>query len=200
MYKANWRGSACAVKEIEFQGESESLFMKEIQVLFSMHHQNICRVFGACKSDKDQSFFILLEQLGSSLESKISKEALSQDKIVEYSIGIARGIQHLHENSPVIIHRDIKPSNILFNEKDIPVLIDFGIAKIEGSALTAHGVKGTKRWMAPERLQESPIVTPAADIFSFGLVLWQMFSRTIPFDQIVQDHNVSLLHPFFFFF
>ncbi|MDQ3334724.1 MAG: serine/threonine-protein kinase [Myxococcota bacterium] len=112
-------------------------------------------------------------------------------KVLEWSVGIARGLAAAHACG--VLHRDLKPANIMLDEHDDIVLVDFGLAKLEAElapaptgALRAGNITetgatlGTPRYMAPESWQRSS-PTPQTDFYSFGLVLYELMSGTLPF-------------------
>jgi serine/threonine protein kinase len=109
-------------------------------------------------------------------------------KVLELAVGIARGLAAAHACG--VLHRDLKPANIMLDEHDDIVLVDFGLAKLETGATIAKplagdmtesgATMGTPRYMAPEAWLGAP-PTPQTDFYSFGLVLYELLSGTLPF-------------------
>ncbi|KAA8497903.1 putative serine/threonine-protein kinase [Porphyridium purpureum] len=106
------------------------------------------------------------------------------------ALGVARGMLYLHSSSPVILHRDLKTSNILLDRhRSHCVICDFGLSRIgersgqASASLSAHGATavGTAYTMAPE-IMEGNVYTPAADVYSFGIVFWEIWTCRMPFE------------------
>ncbi|MBK6848826.1 MAG: serine/threonine protein kinase [Proteobacteria bacterium] len=99
-----------------------------------------------------------------------------------YLLQLCRGLQAAHERG--VVHRDIKPQNLFVTQDDVVKVMDFGIAKAsETNNLTRPGmVAGTPRYMAPEQITGFSTVTAAADLYSVGVVAYQMIAGVLPFD------------------
>lgn len=116
--------------------------------------------------------------------------------MVTWARDIASGIQYLHSDAPVtVIHRDLKSSNVVITAENVCKLCDFGTSKSVQQS-THRSLAGTFAWMSPEMLR-SEVVTTASDIYSFGVVLWELVTRQIPFKgledftimyQVAQNH------------
>ncbi|MCU0288525.1 MAG: bifunctional serine/threonine-protein kinase/formylglycine-generating enzyme family protein, partial [Acidobacteria bacterium] len=130
--------------------------------------------------------FILMEYInGSSLEDLLkSQEKLEWNNVLNISQKILNALSFIHEKT--IIHRDIKPANIMIeSESGKPVLIDFGMAKdiLGNSNITKiDGHMGTPLYMSPEQWEGIKDLTPASDIYSFGVVLYRMLTGEVPFN------------------
>jgi len=121
----------------------------------------MCFVMELCR----QSLFKLLHD---------SKTPLSEDTLIRYATDVAEGIKYLHSRRPVMIHRDIKTHNLLISDDGRVKLCDFGL--VTTRATTA----GTPNYMAPELLGDAPF-SKAVDVYAFGVVLWELFARKVPF-------------------
>ena len=169
-------------------------FRREVRTARTITHANICRTFDFDKgsitdgsvSDK-QYFFLTMEFLaGETLSDRIRRDGrLPTANALDLARQIASGLDSAHAVG--IIHRDIKPANIMlvpapeYGKPPRAVIMDFGLARrdplgptIEGSAMSHGAIVGTLAYMAPEQLDPDEKVSPATDIYSFGLVLFEM--------------------------
>jgi serine/threonine protein kinase len=129
--------------------------------------------------------YMLMEYMpGGSLKDMIDREgALPIERAISYVSQIAYALALAHRNG--VIHRDIKPDNILFTEDGVPKLSDLGIAKFisdtQTSTLTMQGhILGTPAYMAPEQMMDSHHIDARADIYSLGVVLYEMLTGRKP--------------------
>jgi serine/threonine protein kinase len=146
----------------------------------SLNHTNILTVYEVGKHEN--YLFIAMEYIeGESLDELISQKQLSIQKVLEIAVQICKGMDAAHRNE--IIHRDIKPENILIENSGQVKLVDFGLAKLKNmNQLTkASSALGTLSYMSPEQIQNMD-VDKRSDIFSFGVVLYQMITGNLPFE------------------
>ena len=163
---------------------------REAQVLATLDHPNIVSVYAVDKIDEVP--FLAMELVeGKNLSDFITKEGLSLHDFFEVAIPLTEALSVAHERG--IIHRDLKPSNIMVSKEGDVKVLDFGLAKVRQlpgddvdpnastEALTVEGhVLGTMPYMAPEQVQGMP-VDQRSDIFSLGIVLYQMATGHRPF-------------------
>ncbi|CAN0264517.1 unnamed protein product, partial [Scytosiphon promiscuus] len=97
-------------------------------------------------------------------------------------LDVATGMQYLHGQNPVIIHRDLKSLNVLIDENWVTKVTDFGLSRFKATSVSEKmtGQAGTYHWMAPEVIN-SQHYTEKADVFSYGIILWEIFTRAIPY-------------------
>jgi len=193
LYHGNYKTQHVAVKFISLPDDKENdtalasqlekQFTGEASILSRLHHQNIIKLVGVIQDP----FGIVTEYLpGGTLRGymhKLEKRALPLQKLIAMGLAIARGMDFVHSKS--IIHRDLKPENILFDEDCCVKIADFGIACDEtycNSSLAADD-KGTYRFMAPEMIKNKPYGRKV-DVYSFGLVFWEMLTGRIPFEDM----------------
>lgn len=155
-------------------------FQREIETLLQLRHPNIVRLFGF--GEEEGELFYAMELVdGRSLAEVIHKEdVIPWRRAVRYAHEIATGLRQAHDMG--IVHRDIKPANILITKQDKVKILDFGIARLFGSTgvTMAGGIVGTADYMAPEQAFGEG-VTPKADLYSLGAVMYAMLSRQPPF-------------------
>lgn len=175
-------GRKIAVKQLSLgksqQGESE--FLAEVRMITSIQHKNLVRLIGCC-SEGDQRLLVYEYMKNGSLDSIIygnSETFLNWKTRFQIILGIARGLQYLHEDSNLrIVHRDIKASNILLDDKFQPKISDFGLAKFfpEDQAYLSTTFAGTLGYTAPEYAIRGEL-SEKADIYSFGVLALEIIS------------------------
>ena len=160
------------------------LFQKECEVLASMTHPNIIEIYDVGEFEQEgvsRPYLVMPLLPGVTLDKLIraSSQRLTVDRSIDIACQACRGLQAAHEKG--LVHRDIKPSNIFVLEDDSIKIIDFGVAhRIEASR--TGGRKGTLLFMAPEQIEMKP-VSAASDIFSLGVVVYEMLTRRRPFER-----------------
>jgi len=169
------------VRECEEEGNLRSLletqFLREVTHLPRMQHQNVVSFVAACRDS--ESYYILTEyQQKGSLRAHLNmleSKPISLRKIIRFALDIARGMEYVHAQG--IIHRDLKPENVLVDKNCRLKIADFGIACV---ASKCDSLRGTYRWMAPEMIK-GKCYGRKVDVYSFGLILWELVSGTLPF-------------------
>lgn len=133
-------------------------------------------------------FCIITEYLaGGSLRKYLHQQepySLPLNLILKLALDIAHGMQYLHSQG--ILHRDLKSENILLGEDMCAKVADFGISCLESQCGSAKGFTGTYRWMAPEMIKEKHH-TRKVDVYSFGIVLWELLTALTPFDSMTPE-------------
>jgi serine/threonine protein kinase len=159
-------------------------FQREARAASALQHPNIVQVFDYGQSG--ESYFIVMEYVeGTDLRRYLKKRGmLDNERAVEIAHDVALGLGAAHKRG--IVHRDVKPQNIMLNDDGLVKLTDFGIASMykdaEAERLTTTGMTlGTVQYYAPEQAQ-GEIVTPAADIYALGIVMYEMLAGRTPFD------------------
>jgi serine/threonine protein kinase len=159
--------------------EDKTRFVHEAQAAASLDHPNICTVHEI--DEVEGNTFIAMAYIdGQSLKGKIDSGPLKIEESLNITIQIAEGLQEAHETG--IVHRDIKSSNIMFSSKGQIKITDFGLAKFSGrSKVTKTGTTiGTVDYMSPEQAQGLE-VDHRTDIWSLGVVLYEMVNGQLPF-------------------
>ena len=160
-----------------------SRFNQEAQTAALLNHPNVVTIFDV--GEENGRNFIAMEFLpGKSLKDYLDEGyKYSNEEIVDILIQISSGLEHAHSKG--VIHRDIKPDNMKMLEGNTVKITDFGIARIESSTsnLTQDGTMlGTLGYISPEQLHNSKGVDTRADIFSFGAMAYEIFTKKLPFD------------------
>jgi tRNA A-37 threonylcarbamoyl transferase component Bud32 len=158
-------------------------FKREADIMLSLNHKNIVSVYDYLK--KGSSYFIIMEFVdGMSLEDLIRKRGkIEPVRALLIFNELCRGLKYAHDRQ--IIHRDIKPNNVLISKTGAVKLVDFGIAKSlreDDEALTKTGVvMGTPAYMSPEQLVSTKYVDNLTDIYSMGVIFYQMITGQKPY-------------------
>jgi eukaryotic-like serine/threonine-protein kinase len=155
-------------------------FFREAQSTGSLQHPNIVTAFEL--GDHEGNPYLVMEFLeGESLDSIItSRKQLSLLEKIYFIIEVCHGLSHAHRRG--IVHRDIKPANIMVSKEGVVKIVDFGIAHIGAQNVTRTGqIMGSVSYMAPEQINGSP-VDARTDVFSTGVVLYELFTYSHPFD------------------
>jgi len=167
-------------------------FEAERQALAIMDHPNIAKVLDAGTTDSGHPYFVMELVKGISIIQYADEHRLTPRQRLELFIPVCQAVQHAHQKG--IIHRDLKPTNILvadYDDKPVPKVIDFGVAKAIGQHLTERTmftqlgqVVGTIEYMSPEqaRLNQLDIDT-RTDIYSLGVLLYELLTGETPFDR-----------------
>ena len=156
-------------------------FAREAKVIASLEHAHILPIYDYGIVD-DTAYIVMRLLDGGSLSNQVVDGPMPMNRIGIIFSQIARGLAYAHSKG--IMHRDLKPANILFDSTGDAYLTDFGLAKwIEGSpSLTQTGkIVGTPTYMSPEQLRGDP-ADQRADIYSMGIILYQMVTGELPFD------------------
>jgi len=168
-------------------------FEQERQALAMMDHPNIAKVYDAGVTPTGHPFFAMELVNGQSLTKYCDNNRLSPRQRLELFVPICQAVQHAHQKG--IVHRDLKPANILVTAVDgkaTPKVIDFGVAKATGGKLTEDTLAtgfgaavGTLEYMSPEQAGTTGVdVDTRADIYSLGVVLYELLTGLRPFDSV----------------
>ncbi|KAL6991074.1 hypothetical protein U1Q18_009194 [Sarracenia purpurea var. burkii] len=161
----------------------EKQFNTEVTLLSRLHHKHVLKFVAGCR--KPPVFCIITEYLSKgSLRAylhKLEHKSLPLQKLIAIALDISRGMEYIHSQG--VIHRDLKPENILINQDFRMIIADFGIACEEAYCDILADDPGTYRWMAPEMIKQKSYGRKV-DMYSFGLILWEMIAGTIPYEDM----------------
>ncbi|XP_024186559.2 LEAF RUST 10 DISEASE-RESISTANCE LOCUS RECEPTOR-LIKE PROTEIN KINASE-like 2.4 isoform X1 [Rosa chinensis] len=177
-------------------------FMNEVATIGRIHHVNVVQLVGYCVEGSKRALvydFMSNGSLDKYIYSKEGSITLSYRKMYEIAVGVAQGIEYLHQGCEMqILHFDIKPHNILLDENFIPKISDFGLAKlypVNNSIVSSMAARGTLGYIAPELFYKNiGGVSYKADVYSFGMLLMEMASRRKNLNADV-DHSSQIHFP-----
>lgn len=156
--------------------------LREARAASRLDHPNICAVYDVGEAEGGRPYVAMAFYEGPTVEEKLSDGPLPVPEAVEVARQTAAGLEQAHRQG--VIHRDVKPSNLLVEPGGVVRILDFGVAKLVGATATDSGVRlGTPVYMAPEQILGQP-VSPASDLWSLGVVLFQMLAGRRPFSGV----------------
>ncbi|CAF3348346.1 unnamed protein product [Rotaria sp. Silwood1] len=210
VYKAQWltHHDQVAIKIIRINHLSniEKDFYREVSTMYRIHYENVLNIFGACIEPNFYAIVVEYMPVGSLYDTLHKKrEQISFDWSDRYSIAyqMTKSINYLHHLDPPILHRDIKSMNFLLkynessNQKYLVKVCDFGLAEIrretflQSASFSSLQIIGSFYWKAPELFKPSARHTKQSDIYSLGIVFWELATARKPWDEY-EDEVVIL--------
>ncbi|KAL0903387.1 hypothetical protein M5K25_027763 [Dendrobium thyrsiflorum] len=191
-------GIPVAVKLLEASKSNGDDFVNEVATIGKIHHVNVVSLLGFCSDGTNRALVYefmpnnSLEKFIFFGESKKRHEFFSMEKLHEIAIGIAQGINYLHQGcNQRIVHFDIKPHNILLDYDFNPKISDFGLAKLcsrDKSIMTISAARGTMGYIAPEVYSRNfGPVSHKSDVYSYGILLLEMIGRRKNIDPTIEN-------------
>jgi serine/threonine protein kinase/Flp pilus assembly protein TadD len=170
-------------------GVEKERFVHEAKAASALNHTNVTTIYEIDEFE-GQTFIVMEYCEGETLRQVIQKGTLSVKKVLDISIQICEGLSIAHEKD--IVHRDIKSDNIMLTPRGQVKIMDFGLAKLKGATKLTQSrtTLGTASYMSPEQAQREE-VDHRSDIFSFGVVLYELLTGQLPFQG---DHEAAVLH------
>lgn len=171
------------------EAEAQERLIREAKAASKLDHPNVVTIYGIEEHD-GRPFIIMAHVRGVTLSEYCKSRVRSSDELIDLAIQIADGLQHAHEAG--VIHRDLKPGNILVDERGRVRILDFGIARLRGATrLTQAGsTVGTLAYSPPE-LAQGKDAEITSDIFSLGVVMYEMLTGRLPFEG---EHESAIIY------
>lgn len=165
-------------QRIAVNEDERKRFEVEAQAAAALNHPNIATIYAI--EEAEGEVFIAMEYIdGKELHDVIKSDIPDPQSAIDYATQIAEGLQAAHEKN--IVHRDVKSTNIMMTEKGHIKIMDFGLAKMQGSQLTQAGTAlGTIAYMSPEQ-STGGSANRKSDIWAFGVVLYELLTGKLPF-------------------
>ena len=155
-------------------------FLQEAKAASALDHLNICTIFEINETPDGQLYLVMAHYEGETLKERIARGPLELDDAIDVATQVGQGLAEAHGAG--IVHRDIKPANLLVTKTGVVKILDFGLAKLAGTeGVTQTGTTvGTVSYMSPEQARGQQ-VDHRTDIWSLGVVLYEMLAGTPPF-------------------
>ena len=216
MHKAEFLGQCVAAKEMKPQRGNraavEAEFLDELAIMSLFDHPNVVKVYGACTDARAGSLLLLMECCSGGSVGDVGNLHVQPGirRCLELAINIAQGMDYLHSRLQGVcaLHRDLKPSNVLIVgdpiKGGVAKISDFGLVRLlppqgkkkvqntlnEKYYMTAE--TGSYRFMSPEVFSHASY-NHKADLYSYGMILYQMFDKRLPFDCIQPEEVAQLV-------
>ncbi|KAL0454049.1 UNVERIFIED_CONTAM: Serine/threonine-protein kinase STY46 [Sesamum latifolium] len=185
LYKGTYCSQEVAIKILKAERlntELQKEFAQEVYIMRKVRHKNVVQFIGACT--RPPNLCIVTEYMsGGSVYDYLHKEkgSFKLPALLKVAIDVSKGMNYLHQNN--IIHRDLKAANLLMDENEVVKVGDFGVARVKAQTGVMTAETGTYRWMAPEVIEHKPY-DHKADVFSFGVVLWELLTGKLPYEYL----------------
>ena len=168
-------------------------FEREARIIARLEHPHIVPIYDYAESD-GRPYFVMKYIKGGTLKRRAIKQGIGLDDMIRMMTLLADALTYAHEKG--VLHRDIKPSNILIDERDLPYISDFGLARIAqvGDSTISHDMMlGTLFYISPEQAKGERDLTPATDVYAFAVILYELLAGQAPFSgetpyAIVHEH------------
>ena len=159
---------------------AKARFLQEAQAASALDHPNICTVHEVGETEDGRLYLAMAAYDGETVKERIARGSLSVDEALDIACQAAQGLAKAHREG--IVHRDVKPANLMVTRDGMVKILDFGVAKLRGAAgINVIGsFLGTPAYMSPEQARGEE-VDPRSDVFSLGVVLYEMLAGARPF-------------------
>ncbi|CAH9098473.1 unnamed protein product [Cuscuta epithymum] len=182
LYKGTYCSQDVAIKVLKAEHLTADMlkeFSQEVFIMRKIRHKNVVQFIGACTRQPNLCIVTEFMSRGSVYNfMHKQKGTFKLPTLLKVAIDVSKGMSYLHQNK--IIHRDLKSANLLMNEHGVVKVGDFGVARVQTQTGVMTAETGTYRWMAPEVIEHKPY-NHKADVFSFGVVLWELLTGEIPY-------------------
>ncbi|MBA3873837.1 MAG: protein kinase [Anaerolineae bacterium] len=173
-------------------------FEREAKIIASLDHPNIVPIYDFNYFD-GRPYLVMKLIEGQTLKEIMTDSTVTKSQVLDMLVTVGNGLTYAHQRG--VLHRDIKPSNILIDSANRPYITDFGLARMtqtSQSTMSQDMLMGTPHYMSPEQAKGTEELTPATDIYSLGVILYEFAVGQVPFSgntpyAIVHDHIYTAL-------
>jgi serine/threonine protein kinase len=191
IYLGRWCEQPVAIKALEGQltPEDWQQFIREVNIMSRLRNRSITQFYGVCL-ESGRVCLVMEYMPKSSLYDVLGKTVLNPEQQRNIALDIARGLHYLHNQG--VLHRDLKSANVLIDDTWRAKLTDFGLSKIQSaSIMTINERSHAIQWMAPESLTRHPVYTEQSDIYSYGVILWEIMTGKRPYEDVTEKEILN---------
>lgn len=198
VYRGKYKGETVAIKQLRAQlcEATLKLFENEAKIMAQLRHDNVLMLYGVCLEKGNLSMILPYAPKGSLYGVLRGTEPLDWPTRIKISLHIARGLNYLHRNNPMIIHRDLKSMNVLLFDNYTAKISDFGLSEIKKEVSSSSNVKksavGSIPWMAPEIFGLDPKYSTKSDIYAYAILLLEIATRKLPYHKVQDPTQIQL--------
>lgn len=182
LYRGTYCSQDVAIKILKPERVNADMlreFAQEVYIMRKIRHKNVVQFIGACTQPPHLCIVTEFMARGSVYDFLHKQKGVFKlPSLLKVAIDVSKGMNYLHQNK--IIHRDLKTANLLMDENEVVKVADFGVSRVQAESGMMTAETGTYRWMAPEVIEHKPY-DHKADVFSFGIVLWELFTGELPY-------------------
>ncbi|XP_010548241.1 PREDICTED: serine/threonine-protein kinase STY17-like isoform X2 [Tarenaya hassleriana] len=185
LYRGTYCSQEVAIKILKPERVNAEMlreFAQEVYIMRKIRHKNVVQLIGACTRSPNLCIVTEFMARGSIYDFLHKQKGVFKiQSLLRVAIDVSKGMNYLHQNN--IIHRDLKTANLLMDEHEVVKVADFGVARVQTQSGVMTAETGTYRWMAPEVIEHRPY-DHRADVFSFGIVLWELLTGELPYSYL----------------
>lgn len=198
VFRGSWNGTEVAIKRLRFgfaelDDTAQKDFKTECRMMSELRHPNILQFLGICLYP---DICVVTELMKASLYDVLHEPSIDLPWKVRISIAVqaSKGMNYLHCHQPrPIIHRDLKSPNLLVGDHFLTKVCDFGLSRVQDNLSKSMTTVGTTCWMAPELLKNDHRYSEKVDVYSMGIVLWEIATRLDPYIGITPIQVITKL-------
>ena len=191
IYLGRWCEQPVAVKALEGQltPEDWQQFIREVNIMSRLRNRSITQFYGVCL-ESGRVCLVMEHMPRGSLYDVLGKTVLNPERQYSIALDIARGLHYLHSQG--VLHRDLKSANVLIDDTWRAKLTDFGLSKIQSASIMTISERSRAiQWMAPESLTRYCVYTEQSDIYSYGVILWEIMTGKWPYEGITEKEILN---------
>lgn len=183
------------IKDLSQEDEARHRFERESYIIARLNHPNIIHVIDRGISADNMPFFVMEYSEGVDLGAALKMDDIAHKDKIDIILQLLKALSYAHQNN--VIHRDIKPDNILINENGMVKILDFGIAQFydefdnSSDQDYAGSIMGSFNYMSPEQREDSDNITEQSDLYSVGVVMYELFTGSIPGDSFIEPSSIN---------